>query len=166
MYSNLYFVDPNKSLEEEFYVPRVIQTIRLEKKGKERKIRYFPDLNNNQDVGIYYALKLINNGSIAIFCTKKNIVNKTLERFFELERRGISLDEFTRLSGNRECVKISNLIREHLGDNYLCQAALNGIVGHHSDIPNGIRIAEEYALKKSLIRCVVCTSMLAQGVNY
>lgn len=165
MYSNLYFVDPNKSLEEEFYVPRVIQTIRLEKKGKERKIRYFPDLNNNQDVGIYYALKLINNGSIAIFCTKKNIVNKTLERFLELERRGISLDEFTRLSGNRECVKISNLIREHLGDNYLCQAALNGIVGHHSDIPNGIRIAEEYALKKSLIRCVVCTSTLAQGVN-
>ena len=32
-------------------------------------------------------------------------------------------------------------------------------------MPNGVRIAEEYALKKSLIRCVVCTSTLAQGVN-
>lgn len=71
-YSNLYFVDPNKYLEEEFYVPRVVQTRELNKKGNERKSRYFPDFTNNkQDVGIYYAIKLIRNGSIAIFCSKK-----------------------------------------------------------------------------------------------
>lgn len=52
-----------------------------------------------------------------------------------------------------------------LGKNNLYIAALNGIVGHHSGVPNGVRIAEEYALKKSLVRCVVCTSTLAQGVN-
>ena len=165
-YSNLYFVEPNKNLEEEFYVPRVVQTKKLKKIDGERKLRYFPDFKNNkQDVGIYYAIKLIANGSIAIFCSKKDTVNTILKRFIELKKRGISLEDFTTVSDETECLKIAYLIKEHLGENNLHIAALNGIVGHHSGVPNGVRIAEEYALKKSLIRCVVCTSTLAQGVN-
>lgn len=165
-YSDLHFVDPNKFLEEEFYVPRTVQTIELGKIGSERKSKYFPDFKNNkQDVGIYYAIKLIRNGSIAIFCSKKNTVNKILLRFIELKKRGISLDDFSTLSDDVECSKIAYLMVEHLGKNDLCVAATHGIVGHHSGVPNGVRIAEEYALKKSLIRCVVCTSTLAQGVN-
>lgn len=165
-YSNLYFVDPNKYLEEEFYVPRVVQTRELNKKGNERKSRYFPEFTNNkQDVGIYYAIKLIRNGCIAIFCSKKDSVNKILRRFIELKERGVSLEDFSRLSDYVECSKIAYLIREHFGENDLYTAALNGVLGHHSGVPNGVRIAEEYALKESLVRCVVCTSTLAQGVN-
>ncbi|UTY33502.1 DEAD/DEAH box helicase [Treponema putidum] len=165
-YSNLYFVEPNKNLEEEFYVPRVVQTKQLKKIDGERKLRYFPDFKNNkQDVGIYYAIKLIANGSIAIFCSKKDTVNNILKRFIDLKERGISLEDFSTLSDETECSKIAYLIKKHLGENNLYIAALNGIVGHHSGVPNGVRIAEEYALKKSLIRCVVCTSTLAQGVN-
>ncbi len=165
-YSNLHFVEPNKNLEEEFYVPRVVQTKALNKIGKEKKQRFFPDFNiNKQDVGIYYAIKLIRNGSIAIFCSKKDIVNNILKRFIDLNGRGISLEDFSTLSVQTECSKIAYLIKKHLGENNLYIAALNGIVGHHSGVPNGIRIAEEYALKKSLVRCVVCTSTLAQGVN-
>lgn len=165
-YSNLYFVEPNKNLEEEFYIPRVVQTHQLKKIDGERKLRYFPDFKNNkQDVGIYYAIKLIANGNIAIFCSKKDTVNNILKRFIDLKERGISLEYFSTLSDETECLKIAYLIREHFGENDLYTAALNGIVGHHSGIPNGVRIAEEYALKKSLVRCVVCTSTLAQGVN-
>ena len=165
-YSNLYFVNPNKCLEEEFFVPRVVQTKELNKKSNERKTRYFPDFKNNkQDVGIYYAIKLIKNGNIAIFCSKKSTVNNILMRFIDLKHRGILLDDFCTLSDKVECSKIAYLIREHMGENYLYNAALNGILGHHSGVPNGVRIAEEYALKKSLVHCVVCTSTLAQGVN-
>ena len=165
-YSNLHFVEPNKNLEEEFYVPRVVQTKILKKKDREREFRYFPDFKNNmQDVGIYYAIKLIANGSIAIFCSKKDTVNTILKRFIELKERGISLEDFSTLSDETEYLKIAYLIKEHLGENNLYKAALNGIVGHHSGVPQGVRIAEEYALKKSLVRCVVCTSTLAQGVN-
>lgn len=165
-YSNLYFVEPNKNLEEEFYVPRVAQTKALNKLGKEKKQRYFPDFKSNkQDVGIYYAIKLIRNGSIAIFCSKKDTVNNILKRFIDLKKRDISLEDFSTSLNKTEHLKIAYLIKEHLGENNLYIAALNGIVGHHSGVPNGVRIAEEYALKKSLIRCVVCTSTLAQGVN-
>lgn len=82
-----------------------------------------------------------------------------------MKERGISLEDFSTRSDETECLKIAYLIKEHLGENNLYIAILNGIVGHHSGVPNGVRIAEEYALKKSLIRCVVCTSTLAQGVN-
>ena len=165
-YCNLNFVEPNKNLEEEFYVPRVVQTKALNKVGKEKNQKYFPDFKKNkQDVGIYYAIKLIANGSIAIFCSRKDTVINILNRFIDLKERGISLEDFSSLSDETEPSKIAYLIKEHIGENNLYIAAINGIIGHHSGVPNGVRIAEEYALKKSLIRCVVCTSTLAQGVN-
>ena len=165
-FSNLYFVNPLKNLEEEFFVPRVIKVQELKKLGNERKTRYFPDLENNkQDVGIFYAIKLVRNGSIGIYCSRKDTVNKVLSRFIELENRGISLDNFSNKSNYDECRKIANLIKEHIGENSLYFTALKGIIGHHSGIPNGVRISAEYALKHSLVPCVVCTSTLAQGVN-
>lgn len=165
-YSNLYFVDPTENLEEEFFVPRVIQIQKIEKLGKERKTRYFPDLKNNkQDVSIYYAMKLVENGSLAIFCSRKDTVNKILSRFIELEERGVSLGSFIEQSDTDETKKIANLIKEHLGENSLYFSALRGIIGHHSGVPNGVRISTEYALRNSLLSCVICTSTLAQGVN-
>ncbi|WP_245578450.1 DEAD/DEAH box helicase [Atopobacter phocae] len=165
-YSNLYFVDPIKGLEEEFFVPRVIQPVKLNKLGKERNIRYFPDLEKNkQDVSIYYAIKLVKNGSVAIFCSRKDTVNKVLSRFIELEERGVPLTNFIEESDIHETTKIARLIKEHLGENPLYFSALKGIVGHHSGVPNGVRVSTEYALRNSLLSCVVCTSTLAQGVN-
>lgn len=165
-YSNLYFVDPIKGLEEEFFVPRVIQLQKLKRLGKERKIRYFPDLvENKQDVSIYYAIKLVKNGTVAIFCSRKDTVNKVLFRFVDLEERGVPLTSFIEEADINETTKIARLIKEHLGENSLYFAALKGIVGHHSGVPNGVRISTEYALRNSLLSCVVCTSTLAQGVN-
>ena len=40
-----------------------------------------------------------------------------------------------------------------------------GIFSHHGNGPHGIRLAVEYAMRENLIRFVVCTSTLAQGVN-
>lgn len=162
----LSFIDPIRNLEQEFYVPRVVKKSKLKKLDGEKKDRYFPDSANKHDLSIFYAIKLIKNGSVAIFCTRKDSVYKVLERFIDLRNRGVSLDEFGCSLRNEECLKIANLIEKHLGkENPLFKSASCGIVGHHSGVPNGIRIAEEYALKESLIQCVVCTSTLAQGVN-
>lgn len=164
--SNLHFVNPFKNLEEEFFVPRVINVQQLKKIGNERNIRYFPDLKNyKQDIGIFYAIKLVGNGSIGIYCSRKNMVDKVLSRFLELENRGISLKNFSDRSDYSECRKIAHLIKEHIGETSLYFCALRGIIGHHSGIPNGVRISAEYALRHSLVSCVVCTSTLAQGVN-
>lgn len=165
-YSNLYFVNPIKNLEAEFFVPRIIKVKELNKLENERKTRYFPEFKKNkQDVGIYYAIKLVRNGSIGIYCSRKDTVNNVLYRFIDLEKRGESLENFFDESDHAECRKIANLIKEHMGENCLYFSALRGIIGHHSGIPNGVRISAEYALRNSLVPCVVCTSTLAQGVN-
>lgn len=165
-YSNLYFVDPSNGLEEEFFVPRVVQTQELKKFRRERKKRYFPELpENKSDIAIYFSIKLVKNGSVAIFCSRKDSVNKILKKFIDLENRGISLENFTKESDINETKKIAKLIKEHLGEDSLYFAALKGIAGHHSGVPNGIKISVEYALRCSLLSCVVCTSTLAQGVN-
>ncbi len=164
-YSNLYFVDINKNLEEEFFVPRVVEKREINRIKNEKKSRFFPDSKEKQDLGIYYAIKLIMNGSIAIFCSKKNTVNTIINRFIDLKARGVVIDDFCRVSDKNECLKIAHLIEENIGESNLSIAASNGILGHHSGVPNGIRTSGAYALKKGLIKCVVCTSTLAQGVN-
>jgi replicative superfamily II helicase len=40
-----------------------------------------------------------------------------------------------------------------------------GIFSHHGNTPHGIRLAVEHAMRDDLVRFVVCTSTLAQGVN-
>ena len=164
-YSNLYFVDINKNLEEEFFVPRVVEKREINRIKNEKKSRFFPDSKEKQDLGIYYAIKLIMNGSIAIFCSKKNTVNTIINRFIDLKARGVVIDDFCRVSDKNECLKIAHLVEENIGEGNLSIAASNGILGHHSGVPNGIRTSGAYALKKGLIKCVVCTSTLAQGVN-
>ena len=46
------------------------------------------------------------------------------------------------------------------------RAAALGIFAHHADTPQGIRLSIEHAMKEGLAKFVVCTSTLAQGVNF
>lgn len=63
-YGYLYFLNPEQPDEEEFYVPRVISIIELNKFKKERKRRMFPDVDfkkrkvSYNDIAIYYGLTL------------------------------------------------------------------------------------------------------------
>lgn len=161
----LYFIDPI-TFEEEFFVPRTVSVSELEKLGKERKQKVFPELTNANDISIYYGTKLINNGGVGIFCGRKDTVNVVLRRFIDLNKRKYDLTDFLKNSDRSEVEKIGNLIGQNLGYDsieYTCSHL--GVFSHHSGIPMGIRIAIEYAFSKSKINNVVCTSTLAQGVN-
>lgn len=89
-----------------------------------------------------------------------------LRRILELETRGINISAFCDEVADNEHEKIARLIRENYGqDNTYYKAAMKGIFAHHRGISNGVRVATEYAMRKGLIKCIVCTSTLAQGVN-
>ncbi|MGZ0985389.1 DEAD/DEAH box helicase [Streptococcus thermophilus] len=161
----LYFIDPI-TFEEEFFVPRTVGVSELERLGKERKQKVFPELTNANDISIYYGTKLINNGGVGIFCGRKDTVNVVLRRFIDLNNRNYDLTDFLKNSDRSEVEKIGNLIGQNLGyDSVEYTSSQLGVFSHHSDIPMGIRIAIEYAFSKSKINNVVCTSTLAQGVN-
>ena len=161
----LYFIDPI-TFEEEFFVPRTVDVSELERLGKERKQKVFPELTNANDISIYYGTKLINNGGVGIFCGRKDTVNVVLRRFIDLNNRNYDLTVFLKNSDRSEVEKIGNLIGQNLGyDSVEYISSQLGVFSHHSGIPMWIRIAIEYAFSKSKINNVVCTSTLAQGVN-
>lgn len=169
----LYFLNQENPDIDDFYVPKIVDIQEINKLGRERVKRYFPDvdfkkkkLNNAYDMQIYYALKMIYNGATAIFSGTKASADKTIERILEIERRGLPIAAFSNNNNADENIKIANLIKLNLGDSATYYyAALKGVFIHHGNIPSGIRTSIEYAMSHNLINFVVCTSTLAQGVN-
>ena len=169
----LYFLNQENPDIDDFYVPKIVDIQEINKLGRERVKRYFPDvdfkkkkLNNAYDMQIYYALKMIHNGATAIFSGTKASADKTIERILEIERRGLPIAAFSNNNNADENIKIANLIKLNLGDSATYYyAALKGVFIHHGNIPSGIRTSIEYAMSHNLINFVVCTSTLAQGVN-
>ena len=171
-YGYLYFLDSENRNRLEFYVPRIIEIKELDKLRKNEKKRFFPSVNfqtakvEHNDIAIYLALKLNHNGGVAIFCGRKDTADGVLKRIIEIGNRGIDTSSFRNYAADHEHEKIARLIKENYGqDNIYYEIAMKGIFAHHRGISNGIRIATEYAMKENLIRCIVCTSTLAQGVN-
>lgn len=152
--------------EQVFFVPRVIVPEKQPRFKKEKKDRFFPTQESGS-VAMYLGLRLIENGGVAIYAGKKKsaakIVRDTVEEVFQ---RGISLDPPSANSDPEEIRRFSYLYEANFGsDAYLSKAAALGIFAHHGNTPHGIRLAIEYAMRQRLIRLIVCTSTLAQGVN-
>lgn len=151
---------------EDFFVPRCIKQTTLAKFKKERKERVFPDLSSSRDVAIYFASKLCHNGGVAIYVGKANSICPTIERINELNKRSYDFGTVRSVNNEAEAKKIKNLISSYYGAEHPYSRSCDvGFFPHYSNLPSGIRLAVEYALRKKLISVVVCTSTLAQGVN-
>lgn len=160
------YVDSQKSEQGEFFVPRVIESYKLPKKTHERKVRLFPDKEDGQAIALYLGLRLVPNGSIAIFCGRKSTAASICEKAVATIGRGISLPLPQQFSDQQEVGKLHSLHIMNLGsDASASKSAEYGIFSHHGNTPYGIRLAVEYAMRENLVRFVVCTSTLAQGVN-
>lgn len=171
-YGYLYFVNPENPDEEEFYVPRLIPIVELNKRKRETKKRIFPEVNFNgskvmhNDIAIYYGLTLCHNGGVGVFCGKKNTANSILERIMEIESRGYHIDSLLQNSDKTEVDKICKLIAENYGINNIYYiAGTKAAFAHHAGISNGIKVSIEHAMRNEKINFIVCTSTLAQGVN-
>jgi superfamily II DNA/RNA helicase len=155
-----------KDAEDTFFVPRVIESKSLQKQGKEQKARKFPEKESGQDVALFLGLKLCGKGGVAIFCGRKDTAVNICKRVVEISGRGYPMAGVLESSDDAELLAISNLCAKNFGENSIeAKSAQLGIFAHHNNIPHGIRIAVEHAMREGKIRFVVCTSTLAQGVN-
>jgi len=160
------YVDSRDAEQREFFVPRVIERFKLERKGRERNDRFFPEKTGGQAIALYLGLKLVPNGSIAVFCGRKSTAASVCEKAVDIIERGISLTLPSDFSDAQEVERLTHLHVENLGaDAPASQSAAHGIFSHHGNTPHGIRLAVEHAMRDNLVRFVVCTSTLAQGVN-
>lgn len=162
----LEYVDINDIEKKEFFVPRVIEELTLGRRGRERKNRVFPKKKNPGDIALYLGLKLVSKGGVAIFCGKKSGVSKLCETISENFSRNLLMEKPEVYSDFDEVLRIGGLIERNLGITASAtKSAKFGIFAHHGDIPHGIRLAIEHAMRENLIQFVICTSTLAQGVN-
>lgn len=172
-YCYLYFLDKTNKYNYDFYVPRMINIISLNKKKGERKQRSFPDvnlskgsMNEKNDMSIACLLKVVTENNTAIFCGTRITANSILKRIIELNDRGLKLQCLSQRAATSEIHKLSRLIEVNYGiDNHLYKASVLGAFAHHAGVAEGIKCSIEFALRKGLITNVICTSTLAQGVN-
>lgn len=154
------------SAQEDFYVPRSIEVIALQKRPREKKQRYFPELTDAKDIAIYYANKLCKNGGVAIFANRTSTVLTVINRIIELRDRGCLLAEIKGNSDGKEMRRLAQLMSDYYGEQHpYTIACYLGVVPHYSNLPNGLRLAVEHACRNKALRLIVCTSTLAQGVN-
>ncbi len=160
------YVDSRDPEQNEFFVPRVIERFNLGRRGREQKDRYFPKKGDDQAIALYLGLKLAPNGSIAVFCGRKSTAASVCKKAVEVIERGAPLALPSDFSDAQEIERLTHLHVENLGaDAPASQSAAHGIFSHHGNTPHGIRLAVEHAMRDNLVRFVVCTSTLAQGVN-
>lgn len=160
------YVDSRDAEQGEFFVPRVIERLNLGRKGRERTDRFFPEKTDGQAIALYLGFKLVANGSIAVFCGRKSTAASVCEKAVDIIERGAPLALPSDFSDAQEVARLTHLHVENLGaDAPASQSAAHGIFSHHGNTPHGIRLAVEHAMRDDLVRFVVCTSTLAQGVN-
>lgn len=160
------YVDSRDAEQGEFFVPRVIERFNLGRKKRERTDRFFPEKTDGQAIALYLGLKLVPNGSIALFCGRKSTAASVCEKAVDIIERGAPVALPSDFSDAQEVERLTHLHVENLGaDAPASQSAAHGIFPHHGNTPHGIRLAVEHAMRDDLVRFVVCTSTLAQGVN-
>ncbi|MCU0485178.1 MAG: DEAD/DEAH box helicase [Anaerolineales bacterium] len=159
---NLYFVNRDDLDNWEYFVPRIFDVYKL------RHNIIFPHLKDGREIALFLGLKLVNQGNVAIFSGTKDSVGTICNTIVKAFRNGLPLQKPSdALAVNRvEIQKLKHLHDMNLGGNAIySQSADLGIFAHHNNIPHGIRLAVEYAIKEGLANFVICTSTLAQGVN-
>lgn len=162
---DIHFYSNNKN-EEDFFIPRILKIQQLNKLPKERKNRYFPELNSANDIAIYNAIKLCHNGGVAIYISKQRSMKTIFKKILDLNKRDYDLSSFKLNGEEKEIEKLKFFIKSYYGEeHYYTKVAELGILPHSSILENGVKLAVEYAMKKKYVSCVICTSTLAQGVN-
>ena len=163
----LQYVSPEDPDENEFWVPRIISDVALPLRPRERTQRRFPNKTDGADVGLFLGLHVVENGSVAIFCGRKDSATGLCRRAVEIFDRGVPYTRPITASDASEVERIRRLSEAHLGaQEAATRAAALGIFAHHADTPHGLRLSIEHAMKEGLAKFVICTSTLAQGVNF
>jgi len=164
----LWFFESDSYARPDYFVPRSIEAQKLELRGRERNARQFPQRGDDawKDISLYLGIRLAPSGAVAVFCGRKDTASGLAERAVEVYERGFKLPPPVTASDANEVQRLTHLATQHFGaDSTLTKAAALGVFVHHGTTPQGLRLSIEHAMQSELIKLVICTSTLAQGVN-
>ncbi|MEA3280067.1 MAG: DEAD/DEAH box helicase [Thermodesulfobacteriota bacterium] len=144
-----------------FFVPRVLETHSISD-GRTT----FPKRDKPNEIALYLGLNLVQNGCVAVFCGRKDSATVICRTAVQIYKKGLHIPTPASFSNRSEIKKLGYLIEQNMGGRSDAKKSADlGIFAHHGNVPHSIRLAVEYALQQELVKYVVCTSTLAQGVN-
>lgn len=164
----LLFFESDNYARPDYFVPRSIEAQELELRGGERNARQFPQKGDDawKDISLYLGIRLAPSGAVAVFCGRKDTASGLAERAVEVYERGFKLSPPAVASDAHEVQRLTHLATQHFGaSSTVTKAAVLGVFVHHGTTPQGLRLSIEHAMQSELIKLVICTSTLAQGVN-
>ncbi len=154
------FVNQKHPDKMEFFVPRTIIPYKYHVNS------FFPAIDKPREVASYFALKLCSKNMVAIYVHRKDWLSKMLQEMIDVIDNIPEISKPSIYCDSDEIKKILNIVKRNMGEQELLYHAIKyGIFPHHTSIPEGIRNSIEFAAHESLIKIIVCTSTLAQGVN-
>lgn len=162
----LMFFESDSYGQPDYFVPRVIEQQTLTRLRGERTDRYFPIKDRSNDVALYLGIRLVPQGSVAIFCGRKDTASGMAARVVDIYERGFGIAPPAMSANPDELRRMKNLVDGHFGEQAVTsRAASLGFFVHHGTTPHGLRLSIEHAMQQGRINFVACTSTLAQGVN-
>ena len=154
-----YFLDDSSNYD--YYIPKIITPKKIKKNSRE-KDRFFPE-NNSTDVAIYNALKLCQNGGVAIYIGKQKSIVTVLKRIIELQAREVDFSPFLVKADEIQLEKLSNFFSEYYGIENICTSGR--VISERCRCPNvGRRLTSnirEYSLNVEGL--VVCSLSFSQS---
>jgi hypothetical protein len=162
----LMFFETGSYAKRDYFVPRVLEENTLNRRPSELVDRIFPEKSKSNDVALYLGIRLVPEGSVAIFCGRKDTASGMAARAVDIYGRGFVLAAPATYANADELLRMKTLVDGHFGDHSITsRAATLGIFVHHGTTPHGLRLAIEYGMQHGRLNFVACTSTLAQGVN-
>jgi superfamily II DNA/RNA helicase len=159
----------HKQLGYDCFVPNFITQIDVRglKNVKTRRQKLFPfDI---QETVAEAALRFARQGMTMIFCTQKRSTSpiaRAVVEALKLQDDKFSLVSLLDKQGRERLKACVELAKETMGvDDEVVSFLENGIIVHHADIPKSLRIKLEELARSGLMRMVIASTTLAQGVN-
>ncbi len=160
----LHYVDNRNPDEQEYFVPRLIEQEILT--NEDGDVEPFPMRDDSGSIAAYLALKVARQGTVALFSGTKLIAVSQCKKLVANFENGLEMPSPAESADRGELDRLAYQAGQNIGeDSDVTQAILRGILSHHANIPFGMRMAVETAIRLKSARMVICTSTLAQGVN-
>lgn len=155
-----------------YYLPYHVPIRSFSLSSGKGETTFFPDLSasakrrRSGDLALFYSIQLAHGGPSAIYIPKSSNVWAFHERVAELISTGLDFSRIVSASDPEELDRFARLFALHYGEDCVfSKSAPSGILPHFRALQGAIKQAVEYAMRNGAVRCISCTSTLAQGVN-
>ncbi|MBI3173158.1 MAG: DEAD/DEAH box helicase [Chloroflexi bacterium] len=166
-----YEFEKGQPLMEDFFIPRLFtqeEWREINPKTGRNRLHRFPVYGDNGSISASLAFQYSKLGQVIIYAQRPDwavsIAKKIIERM-DLERP-IESDWISN-SNQEKLSEIAEYFEKRIGsDSILVKSLKRGFAVHHGKIPQSFRTVIEDAFRKQIIKVLIATNTIAQGVNF